>query len=320
VIDASNLAFATMFMDKSVLDEQQPAYVGMYDGVLMNEDVRAFVENADCVLAVGALLTDFNSGAFTARLDPAKKISISHHHIRVAGKIYPNVEMGDILKALMHRVPKRDWSRLPVTSLGAPSGAGADPLTPSALYPRWANFLQPGDIVVAETGTASMGLGFAHLPSGASFYNQTLWGSIGWATPASFGAAIAAPDHRVVLITGEGAHQLTVQEVCQFGRFGLRPIVFVLNNSGYLIERLLCKDPAIGYNDVASWRYSELPHALGCDGWFTARATTCGELDQALETAALANTGVYIEVVTDPYAASPLAMKLHESIQTLYKS
>jgi indolepyruvate decarboxylase len=199
-------------------------------------------------------------------------------------------------------------------------GNESDPITAASLYPRWANFLRPNDILVAETGTASMGLGFARMPAGATFHNQTLWGSIGWATPASFGAAVAAPDRRVVLVTGDGSHQLTAQEVSQFGRLGLRPVIFVLNNSGYLIERLLCKDPAIAYNDIAPWRYTELPRALGCDGWFTARATTCGELDRALEAAAQADTGAYVEVVTDAYAASPLAVKLHESFRSLYKS
>ncbi len=92
------------------------------------------------------------------------------------------------------------------------------------------------------------------MPAGASFHNQTLWGSIGWATPAAFGMAIAEPSRRLVLVTGEGAHQMTVQEIGQFGRHGLKPIIFVLNNNGYLIERLLCKDPDIIYNDVAQWR------------------------------------------------------------------
>ena len=165
-----------------------------------------------------------------------------------------------------------------------------------------------------------MGMGFARMPTGATFYNQTLWGSIGWATPAAFGAAIAAPERRTVLITGEGAHQLTVQEVSQFARYGLKPVILVLNNAGYLIERLLCKDPAIAYNDVAPWRYAELPHALGCDGWFTARVTTCGELDAALEAASDPSRGAYIEVITDPYAASPLALKLHDSFRKLYKT
>ena len=59
--------------------------------------------------------------------------------------------------------------------------------------------------------------------------------------------------------------------------------------------------------------------ALGCDGWFTARATTCGELDRALQSAEQGDSGVYIEVVTDTYAAPPLSMKLHENLETLYR-
>ncbi|MBR0652075.1 alpha-keto acid decarboxylase family protein [Roseomonas terrae] len=318
VIDRSGLPFATMFMDKSLLDERQPAYAGMYDGAIMTEEVRAFVEGCDQVLAIGTLASDFNTGAFTARLDPAKTIAIGHHHVRVGRKVYANVELGDVLAALAERLDRRDWPRIAPHSLGDKSGQGDDPITVEALYPRWAEFLQPGDILIAETGTASMGLGFALMPQGASFHNQTLWGSIGWATPAAVGAAAAAPDRRVVLVTGEGSHQLTAQELGQFARLGLKPVVFVLNNNGYLIERLLCRDPAIAYNDLPPWRYTELPHALGCDGWLTARVTTCAEFDAALEAAGRMDAGAYIEVVTDSYAASPLAVKLHESMASLY--
>jgi indolepyruvate decarboxylase len=320
VVDASGLPFATMFMAKSVLDEHQPGYAGMYDGTLMSEPLREFVEGCDRVLAVGMLLSDFNTGAFTARLDPARTINISHHRAQVDGRVYPNVEMEDLLALLARRLPARDLKPREVSSLGAPIAGGSDKITADALYPRWANFLRPNDILVAETGTASMGLGFARMPRGATFHNQTLWGSIGWATPAAVGAAVAAPDRRVVLVTGDGSHQLTAQEISQFGRLGLKPVVFVLNNSGYLIERLLCENPSIAYNDIAPWRYAELPHALGCDGWFTARVTTCGELDQALEQAAHRDAASYIEVVTDMYEASPLAAKLGDRLKALYKS
>ena len=318
-IDATGLPFATMFGDKTVVDEQQPAYIGLYDGRLMDEDVRAFVESCDQVVAIGTLMTDFNTGAFTACLDPVKTIDIGHHHTRVGSRAYPNVEMGDLLTELARRATRRN-AKAPVRpgSLGPVAGGGSDPITAEALYPRWAGFLQPDDIVVAETGTCSMGLGFALMPTGATFHNQTLWGAIGWATPAALGAAAAAPRQRVVLITGDGAHQLTVQEISQLGRRGLKPVIFVLNNSGYLLERLLCKDPEIEYNDVASWRYSAIPHALGCDDWFTARVTTCGEFDEALRRAGQDGVAAYIEVITDAYAASPMAMRLHESLKTLY--
>jgi indolepyruvate decarboxylase len=320
-INASGLPFATMFMDKSVLDEQHPAYVGMYDGKLMNEDVRQFVENCEQVIAIGTVNSDFNSGAFTSRIDPARLITIGHHLVRVGGKTFSSVEMGDVLASLALKLTKKPHGKRPaVSTLGPIMGIGNDAITAAALYPRWEQFLRPNDIVIGETGTASMGLGFARMPRGASFHNQTLWGSIGWATPASFGAAAAAPDRRVVLFTGDGSHQLTVQEISQFCRLNLKPVIFVLNNNGYLIERLLCKDPNIAYNDIAQWKYSELPRVLGCDDWYTARAATCGELDAALAKASAATTGVYIEVVTGAYEASPLAAKLHDGLQAIYKS
>jgi indolepyruvate decarboxylase len=320
LLGASGLPFATMLMGKSLLNEQHPAFVGIYSGALMNEPVRDFVEHCELVLNVGAPMTDFNTGAFTSRLDPAKTISIWHHRVQVADKIFSNVEMGDFLRLLARRLSKRTWPSIAATDLGPDTGAGTEAITAAALYPRWEKFLRADDIVVAETGTVSMGMGFARLPAGATYHNQTLWGSIGWATPAAFGAAVAAPDRRVVLITGEGSHQLTVQEIGQFGRLGLKPVVFVLNNSGYLIERLLCKDPAIAYNDLAPWRYSELPHAFGCNDWMTQTVKTCGEFDEALRAAADASNGVYIEVMTDAYAASPFAQKLHEAIKSLYKT
>jgi indolepyruvate decarboxylase len=321
LVDASGLPFATMFMAKSVLSEQHPAYIGMYDGTLMSEEVREFVEGCDLVLAIGTIFSDFNSGAFTSNLDPSKVITIGHHQVKVNGKTFFNVEMEDILTTLAQRLDKRPPSgRSQAARMTAPATDENAPITAASLYPRWEAFLRPDDILIAETGTASMGLGFARMPAGATFHNQTLWGSIGWATPASFGAAVAAQARRVVLVTGDGSHQLTVQEISQFGRMGLKPIIFLLNNSGYLIERLLCKDPEIAYNDIAAWRYSELPHALGCEGWLTARVTTCGELDRVLGEVQNANSAAYIEVVTDKYAASDLALKLQEGMKAIYRS
>jgi indolepyruvate decarboxylase len=320
LINASGLPFSTMLMGKSALDEQHPSYVGIYNGALMNDEVRTFVEGRDCVMLVGAPLTDFNTGAFTARLLPERTIAINHHHVQVGDKRFNDVEMTDLLAALVDRLPQLDRSRIRTKSLGKVSGKDNEPIDAAALYSRWERFLKPDDILVVETGTVSMGLGFALLPSGATFHNQTLWGSIGWATPAAFGAAVAAPDKRVVLVTGDGAHQLTVQEVSQFGRLGLTPVIFVLNNNGYLIERLLCKEPSIAYNDIAPWHYADLAKAFGNDDWLTARVTTCDEFDRALEEAGRSKTGAYIEVVTDAYAASPLALKLHDAVATLYKS
>jgi indolepyruvate decarboxylase len=318
LVEATGLPFATMFMDKTALDETHPQYIGMYDGRIMNPDIREFIEGCDCVLNLGALWSDLNTGAFTANLDPARVIAVRHHHLRVGRAIFPNVEMRDALEALAGRVAPKQVPAPMVHGLGEPQGAPGDRISPDSLYPRWEKFFRPGDIVIAETGTVSMGLAFALMPQGSSFQNQTLWCSIGWGTPAALGAALAAPHRRTILLTGEGAHQMTVQEIGQFCRYGVKPIIFCLNNQGYLIERLLCKEPLAAYNDLAPWNYQQLPGVLGCGDWFCTRVATNAELDAAMERAANCGTGAYIEVMTDMMAASPMAQRLHESIQTLY--
>ena len=102
-VDASGLPFAAMFADKSVLNEQ-PAYIGMYDGKLMDEAVREFVESRDRVILIGTILSDFNTGAITSNLDPEKTIDIRHHQTEVGTKVYPNVEMKDVLTELARRI------------------------------------------------------------------------------------------------------------------------------------------------------------------------------------------------------------------------
>ncbi|EHJ46991.1 Pyruvate decarboxylase [Solidesulfovibrio carbinoliphilus subsp. oakridgensis] len=315
----TGLPFATMFMDKTALDETLPGYVGLYDGRIMNPEVRDFVEGCDCVLNLGALWSDFNTGAFTAKIDSRRMVAVMQHEVRVGHATFREVEMRDVLTGLARVLSPKPGGAVPrPKGLGEPKGGPDEAITPDYLYPRWEKFLREGDIVVAETGTVSMGLGFARMPAGAEFFNQTLWGAIGWATPAAFGAAMAAPDRRTLLFTGEGSHQMTVQELGQFGRYGLKPIVFCLNNDGYLIERLLCKDPMSSYNDLAPWNYTQLPAAFGMPDWYTAKVTTNRELEEALSKAESCGTGAYVEVVMDRMAASPLAQKLGESIKTLY--
>jgi len=232
---------------------------------------------------------------------------------------YNNVKMADVLEQLARRLPRRSDVKGPKAwPSAAPKVRNEDSISADYLYPRLAGFFRPGDIIVSETGTATFGLLPMFLPKDATFHNQTLWGSIGWATPASFGAALAAPDRRVILVTGEGSHQMTAQEVSQFHRHGLKPIVFVINNDGYLIERMLAHRPDYCYNDLARWRYYKLPEGLGCDGWLLRKASTCGELDKVLAELQNIKSGAYVEIVTPELSAPPLMKAMHDNLQSLY--
>ncbi|WP_319469770.1 thiamine pyrophosphate-binding protein [uncultured Pseudodesulfovibrio sp.] len=316
LIEKAGLPFTSLFMGKGTLSETHPSFIGVYNGHILSENVREFVEESDLVLSLGTVMSDINTGAFTTNIDPSREIRVQPDRVMVGRATYHNVYIEDVLEGLAAVLAVQSRDDIPVHDygLGEPQGGPGDGIAPGYLYPRLEGFFEAGDIIMAETGTVSMGLVTARLPEDAVFFNQTLWGSIGWATPASFGAAMAVPGRRTVLVTGEGSHQLTVQEISQFGRFGLKPVILCLNNNGYLIERLLCEDPYIYYNDLAQWNYSKLPEAFGMEDWYCARVATNGELDAALIQAGQADSGVYIEIVTDTMAASDMALALNRIV------
>ena len=102
------------------------------------------------------------------------------------------------------------------------------------------------------------------------------------------------------------------------GRYGLKPIIFVLNNEGYMVERALEADPNWVYNDLAPWNYHTLPAALGCKGWFTAKVSTLGELDVALARAAKGDSACYIEVVGGKLDLPAGLVAAHQRLDALY--
>lgn len=317
-IDKSNLPYSTMMMDKAVISESNTNYMGSYHGNLANEPVREYIESCDCILNIGALFSDVNTGCFTAAINSDNQVSIMPDHVSVGSKQYPQVYIRDVLESLEKQIPSYHYQIPTAEKLGAPRLPEVPDISAEYLYARFESMFKEDDHIFTDTGTPMMGLFFALLPKNAQYHVQTLWGSIGWSTPAAFGAALAAPHRRIILITGEGAHQLTAQEICQFARFGLKPIIFIINNDGYLFERLICKDPEAYYNDIAYWNYSQLPAALGCKDWYCPKVTCCDELNNAINQAELHDNASYIEVITGKYIAPELANKLHESLDTLY--
>ncbi|MDQ1251623.1 MAG: indolepyruvate decarboxylase [Euryarchaeota archaeon] len=315
IVNASGLPYVTLESDKSVIDEANTSYLGLYSGQLINPEIREFVESCDCILAIGAILSDYNTGMFTAKLDRSLIINIMPFEVQIGDAGYHHVKMVDVLEELKKKLRKRTDVKGPVAKpLKMPEVNAESQINSDYLYARFAEFFRPDDIIMADSSTSFFGLLPIFLPKGAKFESQMLWGAIGWATPATFGVAMAAPDKRVILITGEGSHQMTVQEVSQFCRHDLKPIIFVLNNHGYLIERMLSKKLDYCYNELAEWQYHKLPEVLGCNDWVIRKATTCSELDKVMEELENTKTGAYIEVVMPKLSAPPLVETIHQRV------
>jgi len=319
LIEASGLPYATTAMDKAVISEAHPQFLGGYAGKYSAPNVVEAVEGSDIVInAGGVLFTDFSTAGFAHTIDPAKMITIGIDSTQIDGRVYSNVRMRDMFVELARQVKKFSDVKLQRPAPAELVGGSDDPITATSLYPRYERFLKPNDILVAETGTSSVGCGGLLLPDGAVYHNQTLWGSIGWATGTALGTAVAARDRRTVLITGEGSHQLTANEIGSYERHGVTPVIFVLNNQGFGVERALEEYPDWVYNDLAQWDYHTLPAALGCSDWFTAKVETNGELEAAMQKAGEAKTAAYIEIVAGKHDY-PAGIKLmHTRLAELY--
>ena len=297
-IEALGCPFATTSMEKSIIDESHPQCAGMYSGALSTKQTRETVEGAELVIDLGGVsFNDETTMGFSTRLDPARFISIGLNDVRIGEQIFGNVRLADTLAALAtltSAAPR--YKRQPADNPSI-TGTPSDKITMDALYPRYAAFIRSGDNVVLESGSSSFGVPPLTLPDDVQVHIQMLWGSIGWATGASLGIALADPRRKTILITGEGSHQLTANEIGNMGRYSANPIILCLNNDGYMVERALEPNPDWSYNDLAKWRYADVPHALGCTDWFTARVETLGELDAALKAARESTSGAYIEVI-----------------------
>jgi indolepyruvate decarboxylase len=306
LIEASGLPFCTGFQDKAVISEQHPQFVGVYLGGwkgMADPKVTQFVESCDCWVGIGPENHTFNNGFHTMQYTLEDTVNIMPHETRVGSVMYKKVEMKDILIELTSKIKKRTDVKGPEyngTIAKKFTGNAGDEVTYDTLYQRFQAFLKPNDILVGATSLTSLcGTTPMEMPDGVDMEAQGSFGMLGWDTAAALGNGAAAPDRRCVILSGEGGHQMTANELGTYARYGIKPVFVVVNNGGYMAERVTNRYPDEGYNDLAQWDYSELPRVMGCKDWFTAKATTVGELDAAMAEASNATTGVYIEVVID---------------------
>ena len=268
--------------------------------------MRDLVGHADFVLDIGGIVTtELNTGLWTGNYDPAKVVSIQDNFVRAGGKVFVNVAIDDVLNALCERVTTRcNDHGLKMEAMPLVGGPG-DAASSASFYPRLQRRLRSGDTLVIETGTCMTHLNKVLLPAGVSAEGQGLWGSIGWATPACLGVVMAKAEGHTWMVTGDGSHQLTLNELAVMGRYGVKPRIFVLNNGLYGIEDVI-SERGHGYDDLAPVNYHLLPEAFGCKNWLSARVSTVAELDAVLDQIDTHDGAAYIEVMIPNEESQPL--------------
>lgn len=302
LLDKTGYPYVTMMLGKTILSEQHQQFIGLYEGNRSRDYVRERVESADCIIQLGALMTDFNSGGFTTNIDESKTISANIRTVKIKHHFFENVYLHDFIIGLTEKLTHRDKVNLDIQCAAVycehrhtePYLHNApQQLTNKRFFDRISHFIKNNSIVIAETGVSLFSASETLMPEGTTFIGQTFYGSIGYTVGATLGASMAAPDRHIVLFVGDGAFQVTCQDLSTMIRNNLKPVIFLLNNDGYTIERVITDRP---YNDLQPWHYHKLVEIFG--GGLGIDVHTEGELEDALDMAATAEGLVFIEIHT----------------------
>ncbi len=294
---------------KAVVDETFPYYAGIYNGKASEPYTREAIEGSDCLLSIGYRPIDGTSGDFTASL-PADTIRARGHSFDIGEDNYQAVTLREVLGGVIDAVPQvtNRPARQPAAAAAGTHADGSAKLTQAAYWQALQSYLRPGDVLFTDNGTSYAIFGF-RLPPDCTVVASVIWGSIGYSVGALLGTLTAAPERRHLLFVGDGSFQETAQELSTMLRHDCKPVIFLINNGGYTIERGYMGKTET-YNDIATWAYADLPKVFRPDT--TAQSfvvKTVTDLHKALS--APNDTMIFIESIMDPHDA-PAAV-IHSS-------
>ena len=311
--EEKQIPVVTTLLGKSVMPEAHPLYLGIYGGGMSRDEVTMLVETSDCVIILGAFMTDVNLGIYTAKLERSRCLYATSDRIAVGYSTYEDVTFGEFIDGL--RSPKLqergdidlEW----VMEVPEPFKIAPDqPLTMRRLFQQLNLLLGENMTVIPDVGDSLWAAADLRLPERTEFISLAYYTSMGFAVPAAIGAQLGKPTSRPLVVVGDGAFQMTGTELSTTIRYGLNPIVLILNNQGYGTVRPFIEG---AFNDIENWDYTRVTELFGTGRAFAVR--TEGEFDTAMK-AALAETQhfVLIEVALGKLDISPALTRLAEQV------
>ncbi len=307
----SGLPVQTTWKTIDMFGEDEAAYVG-HPGIMGDRGANLILQEADLILSVGCRLdtsvTAFNDKNFGKN---AKKVivDIDENEIRrmeVDKEIAVACDAKVFLQELVSQIEDgknaldekkgvwQQWikhckemrAKYPVVTKEHAEAKGHV----SAYYfiDRLCALLREDDVVVPESsgGAGEITYQAFRLKKGQKMKNAAGLGSMGFGLPYAIGSCIANDRRRTILINGDGAFQLNIQELETLHRLGLPVKIFVWNNDGYASIRSMQRNNFEGHY-VASDRESGLTMPNLCNvaeayGFKTYQIYDNGELDAML--------------------------------------
>jgi len=312
LLEKTKIPFASTLLSKSVAREDHPQYLGVYEGAMGRDDVRAYVESSDCVILIGTFMTDVNLGIFTAHLEQGSSIYITSEKFLIHYHSYEGVNMEDFIQGLSTaNIRSKEDINIPhPPSPQCPNPVFGQEISIRYLFQRLNSFIDDNTVVIADPGDAMFGAADMTIHSETEFLSPAYYTSLGFAVPASIGVQMAKPGLRPLVLVGDGAFQMTGMELATIARFNLNPIIIVLNNRGYGTERPMLDG---SFNDIPLWNYSLIPEVLNKGKGFDVK--TEDQLDEALrQSRKYTESFCILDVHINPEDRSPALQRLTDTL------
>lgn len=307
---------------KGQFPESHPQFLGVYWGSISDPNVAEIVESSDLMIFCGPVFNDYTTQGWSALISGHKLVHIGVDAVALGDqRRYGNLAMADVLNALIPIAPARPNSMIAFKRFSTGMGSGiaasgkfsrtvpadtsakpskgpdggdqmpqsihrwaSGPLTLADLCDRIQGILTPRTSLIVETGDCWFIGQRMRLPEGARYYSQMQYGSIGWAFASTLGIALAEGSTReVITLTGDGAFQMTAQELSTMIRQEANCTIILINNGSYTIE---CQIHDNIYNDIKNWSYADLIEVFRCNekqgACFGRKVETMQALDKAL--------------------------------------
>lgn len=256
-------------LGKSIVDETSENFGGLYVGAITPDtNVKDALESSDLVIYFGRFPTDSNTAGWSQKLATSGTLIVLHpKYVSIGDKTWEAVSFVPIVNKLLERLRKESIAKkdtyIKPNKISAPQFSEQlhGPLRQKSFWDCFAPFLRDGDCVIAEVGTSQYATFELQLPGNADYHTQLFYSCIGFSVGLALGALVARKEMgltgRVVLFVGDGSLQLTVQEISTMIHLGFKPLIFIISNSGYTVERVI-HGPSRKYNDIDPWNFQYL--------------------------------------------------------------
>jgi indolepyruvate decarboxylase len=316
-LEKTNIPVVSTPLSKSVINEDHPSYLGVYEGAIGHTDVRKYVESSDCIILLGTFITDIDFGNSPTPIDQGRTINSTSQRLVIKHHVYENISTREFINALNESNQLKKFSKVKFArkTFIRFQTVENQKITVNRMFQRLNAFISSKNVVIADIGDALFGGLDLLIHKGTEFLSPAYYLSMGFAIPGSIGAQLADPDIRPVVIVGDGAFQMTGVELSTVAKLKLNPIIILMNNDGFRTERTILDGV---FNDIPQWNYGKITELIGRGKSYIVK--TEGQFELALnEVEKNSKEFALIEVILDRFDSSEALNRLTKTLSANVK-